>query len=261
MHDYNDTGGDFMVGWASLHVKTTCMILIGTGRYIAPQPDGVFSGGRDLRLTCAAGILSFSAFTFISTNKQHNPSFSAHLSPTLLQTNNNNVLPKRNSPFSDPFPAAQTSSILPHPHPPRPPISITPEPSAHSPSDTLTPTENDLPKRSKSAIALTASTLFGIYSLSDENNKDAEPSTPSLLSRNPSILSMADFDLKDRPPKPDNISARTRPKLPKRATPLPLLILRVVSLFAFVVAYGVIVNYAYSQFETVLARDGGHSSI
>ncbi|KAG0131525.1 insulin-induced protein-domain-containing protein [Tuber indicum] len=129
----------------------------------------------------------------------------------------------------------ETASPSPSPNATPSPLLSSPDNLA-SPADSLSPTEFRPPKRTKSAIALTSSTLFGIYSLSNDANKDTEPSTP-FLSRNSSVLDMADLDIKKVTPSHVPVK-HTR----KEPVPWYKVALRGMALFAFGVAYGAVVT-------------------
>jgi hypothetical protein len=98
-------------------------------------------------------------------------------------------------------------------------------------------------KRSRSAVSLTASTLFGIYgkTYSDES------ATPSFLTRNNSSA-----DLKPMTPLSTRLDNNQRPIKNPAASPLTLLF-RVFSLFVFGVAYGVIITHLHSGADVRLA--------
>ena len=91
------------------------------------------------------------------------------------------------------------------------------------------------PKRTKSAVSLTSSTLFGIYSPTYD---DATPA----ISRNPSTLNLP--SLRSREESTNLKRHRPPPTIGKL---LPYLLLRVGALFAFGVAYGVIVTHFHDR--------------
>lgn len=137
--------------------------------------------------------------------------------------------------------------------------------------DTSPPqTPNEPIKRTKSTIALTSSTLFGIYSSTD--------SDAPALSRNPSVLNIADFDFqKNSSPSsptvlrspgllvPSDVAVvrKRRPTMPSGAAPMNkvpnrraavlLGALRVLSLFVFGVAYGVVVTHLHNSHRFTVA--------
>lgn len=117
------------------------------------------------------------------------------------------------------------------------------------------PTPNEPIKRTKSTIALTSSTLFGIYS-----STDSDAAAAAVLSRTPSVLNIADFDFREssngRTLAPPVVPRKRRPTMPSGAAPMnkvpnrraAVLVgaLRVMSLFVFGVAYGVIVTHLHN---------------
>ncbi|RPA93886.1 hypothetical protein L873DRAFT_1493033 [Choiromyces venosus 120613-1] len=216
----------------------------------------------------ASSSAAFSTFTFILHAHTHHPCrlppSTNHVRQTLLtsgapKTSKYKASSQRVIILSTSKQIMSTSSDLPLLRPiPRRPQTIdtdSPSPSPNatpspllstsdnltSPVDSLSPTEFGPPKRTKSAIALTSSTLFGIYSLSDDANKDTESSTP-LLSRNSSVLNMADFDIKRATPSPVPIKrARREP------VPWYMVAMRGVALFALGVAYGAVVTHLHNS--------------
>lgn len=117
------------------------------------------------------------------------------------------------------------------------------------------PTPNEPIKRTKSTIALTASTLFGIYS-----STDSDAAAAAAISRNPSVLNIADFDFREnsngRTLAPPVVVRKRRPTMPSGAAPMnkvpnrrtAVLVgaLRVLSLFVFGVAYGMVVTHLHN---------------
>lgn len=117
------------------------------------------------------------------------------------------------------------------------------------------PTPDEPIKRTKSTIALTSSTLFGIYS-----STDSDAAAAAVISRNPSVLNIADFDFREssngRTLAPPVVVRKRRPTMPSGAAPMnkvpnrraAVLVgaLRVLSLFVFGVAYGMIVTHLHN---------------
>lgn len=185
---------------------------------------------------------------FRHINKPHMNSFSsptAHTHPTHLHIKYPPLHPppsktrkKKQHKMTDP-----TSPLL-HRPVPRRPFDLPGD------SDHLDPYSSDAdrdvpPRRSRSAVSLTASTLFGIYGRTYTD----EPATPSQLTRN---NSMADFNFNGlspltssdaRPSLAAREEAEVRAHRPKETA--SGLVLRGASLFVFGVAYGVIITHLH----------------
>jgi len=122
-----------------------------------------------------------------------------------------------------------------------PPLLQRPIPRRPFDTDDLTPTSPDddsPPKRSRSAVSLTASTLFGIYGRAFTE----EPSTP-LATRNNSTTNLVSLE----PAKPV-----PRPRYNPPSSPATLLT-RSISLFALGLAYGVVVTHLHDRSPMLLS--------
>ncbi|KAL9129923.1 MAG: hypothetical protein Q9217_001771 [Psora testacea] len=116
-------------------------------------------------------------------------------------------------------------------------------------SDASTP--DTFVNRTRSVLNLTSSTLFGIYAPSDYDSNRVEPSTP-LGNGSQTSLPRASVEDDKRPPV---IGAYERPGLRrtlsmqhphyKQRSYLSLLVSRIVLLFCFGVAYGVIISHLH----------------
>ncbi|KAA8905753.1 INSIG domain protein [Sphaerosporella brunnea] len=118
------------------------------------------------------------------------------------------------------------------------------DPSGYQ-SDSTSAADGGPVKRSRSAVSLTASTLFGIYGKAFTD----EAATPSFLTRNNSA---ADLSSSGNTPKPlVSLAAREEASLaqhPTKQHASPLLFLfRAASLFVFGVAYGVIITHLHDR--------------
>lgn len=134
-----------------------------------------------------------------------------------------------------------------------PPGASTPETTSELQSP-IDPSSGDV-KRTKSSIALTSSTLFGIYDYTEPGAQ-----TPTTVSRAPSVLNISDFDFTKKPTLPATLAPQTQMHKRARAqslvtrektiqknsrTALAWHILRITSLFVLGTAYGIIVTHLH----------------
>jgi hypothetical protein len=100
---------------------------------------------------------------------------------------------------------------------------------------------SEFPQRSRSAVSLTAaSTLFGIYG----KTYTEEPGTPSLLTRNNSFSNMASLRSREEAEAAQQTHHHHRKR---ESIDFGYLAFRIASLFAFGVAYGVIVTHLHDR--------------
>jgi len=99
---------------------------------------------------------------------------------------------------------------------------------------------SEFPQRSRSAVSLTgASTLFGIYGKTYTD----EPGTPSLLTRNNSFSNVASLRSREEAEAAQHIHHHRK----KEPIDFGYLAFRIASLFAFGVAYGIIVTHLHDR--------------
>ncbi|KAF8536904.1 hypothetical protein BDD12DRAFT_888834 [Trichophaea hybrida] len=122
-------------------------------------------------------------------------------------------------------------------------------PIPHRPFDlptddlSLSPTSDSPPKRTRSTVSLTASTLFGIYS---HTLDDTTTTTTPLITRNNSSTNL-NLTLPSSPPSPPR----------QRQEPAVNVLARVLCLFLFGLVYGAVVTHLHARSVVLVTVDVG----